>query len=1502
MTCGSFGTGTRERDPDHLITTDNAIFKHLGLSQFTLLSLWEAFDQDIDIRRFRLVYTSSSGGSADDLEDPQFNDVDPFGSGYGVKEHKLTIFRMLTTGRGPGGYECPFLFRPFDMDTHRQSVATVSGHGPCNSRYSKNKKYNDLSNNSGSWGLTPFEANMAAIPFYAIMFNKAYNAGVLEPGYQGNVDSPWTHRAVWYAGALRQVWRQFIIEVRSSKDKCIEWNVDNEKRLLAAKEGLTDEAAAYGGGVNLWFNFQDPSSPAKGCWKLLAPHFKLFLYGPNNVSHKNQIVLADRVAVSTTPVSPFGKRTNFRETNQQPHENVARQAPARGDSTDNVAAEVDLSYNYNTGKMEGGTSNILARLLTNIGPARVNQIPVEAIHTLDQFDCFDIDSPTNMADFTSGKAMPLSIHNGNPHQFGPIWVDPDCEGDKKEVIDVTNRSAKGYAAGDIVMCFKIDGLWVIMDFGEARNIGVFGIDNWKFMQYIANRDFYFKNAAYYSAASVKPILDTTTVASNPQAGGGGSVSTGVTNYASARQGFKLDASKAATVNPTSYQQHFKNHFYYKVGSFADNIVDEAGELLVNYEVVGGASLGLPKNPFTMLGSTYNWIQATLDAHAFEAANDGYYQTSSFDLVDKIMGGTNVCHAITRTHLSQKPDGTIEEGDIDEQSKDVCWPFWGVTFPNGYRAEDIEETKRLAAKQELSIGKTPLRTRASEQEDHFLLGPAMPSSSAANIVQTNGAGNPSLSQTGQPALPADQRLVFSNSVTPNDVDDLGAGIIPVPRPGLWSNTSDKQGLQIPADIATLASPSGQNGGPMEDLGGMMRLASVGPSFDLDGFFHYMGYNEHQTPNRMTWLTKGETVIPTGGGDPSVKTNPAGDDSLYDWQPVNNSVIEFKPLWMDLVGSFDPFSSMAGAVGVGLWNNRSYTGIDSNDYNSNWWDSAGVGGLGFWVSPISVAFLGGVVGNYSIFNSSIVLKRWNEDGITTKCERYMFGDVDEGGDIDQNGTAPLPVAGDTPFQGIPYGPWLRTHHISPAIPNWNTSLEEKSSNVVGVICASAKLTAKATELSFHTQNHLGLSAKLTTSGGGSSFGIILGGGGTFVVAGNPAEKINTNKFPTWGRTNDSPWMFGTTAIHARLFDQWPDEQTLFDTRYFAVMHFNPLSKKGNVSSTSSYVTTNTYNRDKITTVTVNEDLGTAADVFSNWVPGTPYPAYKIDVEQVDTLVDFGVPTWRNGEIIAKGTIIKGWMHKGRGLPNVKHPGINELMENAGKWRISIVRRGMLLPCVYPFRTIGLAGGTWPFQYDPTTDKKMRGSGYAVGDILMAAGGHGTGCELKVTEVGAQDEDIDGDGNLHDAGAIKGFVFNVDALDQPMIGEGYLPQDFWDEDPDTNATRDEAGAPIYFKTVTGEGYGASMNPHYGVVWDKLKVDGAPKERGGLKKITPNSNPPDGTDGVGRVLGQYKTTIGLEEPSEDGKYNIFLMHHNDPQHYVRTHLSLDNWNQYCTLEISTQ
>lgn len=42
--------------------------------------------------------------------------------------------------------------------------------------------------------------------------------------------------------------------------------------------------------------------------------------------------------------------------------------------------------------------------------------------------------------------------------------------------------------------------------------------------------------------------------------------------------------------------------------------------------------------------------------------------------------------------------------------------------------------------------------------------------------------------------------------------------------------------------------------------------------------------------------------------------------------------------------------------------------------------------------------------------------------------------------------------------------------------------------------------------------------------------------------------------WGSTTDNIDSFGTTALHARIFDYWPREQTVFDPRYFGVLHFN------------------------------------------------------------------------------------------------------------------------------------------------------------------------------------------------------------------------------------------------------------------------------------------------------------------------------------------------------------
>jgi len=47
----------------------------------------------------------------------------------------------------------------------------------------------------------------------------------------------------------------------------------------------------------------------------------------------------------------------------------------------------------------------------------------------------------------------------------------------------------------------------------------------------------------------------------------------------------------------------------------------------------------------------------------------------------------------------------------------------------------------------------------------------------------------------------------------------------------------------------------------------------------------------------------------------------------------------------------------------------------------------------------------------------------------------------------------------------------------------------------------------------------------------------------------------KDPRWGGLSDRPQDFNTTALHVKVYDSWPVEQTIFDSRYFAVFHFNP-----------------------------------------------------------------------------------------------------------------------------------------------------------------------------------------------------------------------------------------------------------------------------------------------------------------------------------------------------------
>lgn len=87
---------------------------------------------------------------------------------------------------------------------------------------------------------------------------------------------------------------------------------------------------------------------------------------------------------------------------------------------------------------------------------------------------------------------------------------------------------------------------------------------------------------------------------------------------------------------------------------------------------------------------------------------------------------------------------------------------------------------------------------------------------------------------------------------------------------------------------------------------------------------------------------------------------------------------------------------------------------------------------------------------------------------------------------------------------------------------------------------------------------------TSGQSASFNSVAAFFG--VVAITPGSGPQQFGFPQWGSNTDNYNSFGTTALHCRIFDAWPRNDTIWDTRYFAALHFNPSQPEEDQEYTS------------------------------------------------------------------------------------------------------------------------------------------------------------------------------------------------------------------------------------------------------------------------------------------------------------------------------------------------
>ena len=384
----------------------------------------------------------------------------------------------------------------------------------------------------------------------------------------------------------------------------------------------------------------------------------------------------------------------------------------------------------------------------------------------------------------------------------------------------------------------------------------------------------------------------------------------------------------------------------------------------------------------------------------------------------------------------------------------------------------------------------------------------------------------------------------------------------------------------------------------------------------------------------------------------------------------------------------------------------------------------------------------------------------------------------------------------------------------------------------------------------------------SSGGSTLSIIMG-----VAFGTSSQATRGNLTPGWGSTDaDDINSFGTTALHVKVYDYWPEASTYYLPTYHTVFHFNPgiagstPSRKEGVFRVSNPGTPNArtnYND-------VLDDLDLESEkVQSQFEDGTYQYFYyddTSDVEEFNTAevaeyirekVDFVVPTF-------------GFNDPSGGVDGESVPLGTEFVADT-EWRrddksnILTGNRGMMLSgaddddvqFLFPRRTGGFSNSA--------IEIIDAGSGYVEDQILAGT----FGSQWKVTSVNAEE--------LGTVQGIEIYDYTDPILNrvQPGNGEGVTPRDIGDDG--------------YVMTFDG---GLKIKIRTGIIVERIDRLYGPKLRVPTTRLSAPSR-----DGRQTVFETKSTTINLDrnngggdefelENPFAGRYEFFYLYHNDISH----------------------
>jgi hypothetical protein len=591
--------------------------------------------------------------------------------------------------------------------------------------------------------------------------------------------------------------------------------------------------------------------------------------------------------------------------------------------------------------------------------------------------------------------------------------------------------------------------------------------------------------------------------------------------------------------------------------------------------------------------------------------------------------------------------------------------------------------------------------------------------------------------------------------------------------LFSDITDNNFKQLPAEVALNGSVKSTNASPIENLN--LLQTSFGGNL-LDHFYNY-----RNNPSRYEWLA-------TSGSKDGVLP-------FYGFTPVRPNRVQFSPLQTEfslndayLTPEQQAANGVAESDRVPLFKGANYFRKDillDQYYNANLW------------------------GNKFFYRNG-------REGATPDAKKpshIVYGDK-----------VPYPNSSNAPTGGPRVFP--------------NVDGKEKS-NVVGVIAAKTKITTQpGATVNFVTKQYSGLSPDYqAAAGGGGTISIILG-----VILQNPFTGAKNYSLKNWGSIGDSYTDFGTTALYVRVFDQWPDEQTIYDGRYFSVLHFNPDQLGYDVQSP------------------IKDEGFVFKD--TSWTPASGAPSvYQRNIDTASSSVDFRIPTTCNPKTANSDNKI---IPAGTTITKDGVTGLDAALRKPSEWRVNPIRRGQLLTeggFRYYKRVIGLADPLNPTQYTISGGKN-----YAVDDIIKFI----NKAQCRVTTVDGQ-------------GGVTGISF-IDADGNFTIGEGFTPEDF-----KTNLTQ--------ISTTTANGTGLKIEFTGAIVYDIIQKDAGPQDRlKDIRRLTLGSSM-----GEKEAAGELVTSLTLEN-NTTGKYEMFFHHHNDILYTVtqsQTVLTIGRFPQYVTLEI---